>query len=140
VRPVSQTKCGSEDVPPEERGDCLPACLATLLHVGIEDVAVPYSDDEHWWDATQRALEPHGYHLVVADAECWPWGFWIAAVPSLNLVKVDGTPLPHVVVMKGHQLVWDPAIRKRYEPLTPIEDLQILRAYVLVPFEQRSAR
>lgn len=135
---LKQTKTGGPDVPPEERGDCLPACLASLLEVGISDVAIPHSDDVHWWDATQAALDPHGYYLVIADVEFWPGGWWIAAVPSLNLVKADGTPCNHVVVMRDGALAHDPALNKRYEVGTPIDKLNIIEGYVLVPHEPRS--
>jgi hypothetical protein len=135
---VTQTKTGGSSASPEERGDCLPACIASLLELDIADVAIPHNDDVHWWDATQAALEPHGFNIVVADAEYWPWGTWIAAVPSLNLTKPDGSPENHVVVMRGDELIHDPAMNKRYEIGTRLTDLKVLEAYVLVPFEPRS--
>jgi hypothetical protein len=142
VKPVQQTKRGGPNVPPEDRGDCWSAVLASLLEVDIEDVAVPHSDDPewHWWDATQRALEPHGYHCVVADTNVYPDGYWLAAVPSLNLGNYDdGRPVLHIIVMHDGDVVHDPGIGdKRYEPGTRIEDLDVRDAFVLVPHEIRS--
>jgi hypothetical protein len=132
---VAQTKRGGPGAPPEERGDCLPACLASLLEIGIEDVPVPHSDDVHWWDAVQAALKPHGYHFVIADCEYWPGGYWIAAVPSLNLTKADGSAVNHVVVMREGELVHDPSLGRRYDVGTPRDALDVIEAYVLVPFE-----
>lgn len=43
MKPVMQTKRGGSGAPPEERGDCLAACLASLLEVPIEDVPVPHN-------------------------------------------------------------------------------------------------
>lgn len=98
---------------------------------------VPHSDDPewHWWDATQRALAPLGYCAVITRADVWPDCLWIAAVPSLNLRKPDGTPIPHVVVMRDGEVAHDPGLAKRYAVGTPIEQLEVLDAFVLVPFE-----
>ena len=54
MKPVMQTKRGGEDVPPEERGDCLSAAIASILEVAIKDVPIPHSDHEeyHWWGST----------------------------------------------------------------------------------------
>lgn len=134
--PVRQTKRGGPNVPPEERGDCWDACLASLLEVPIDAVSVPHSDDpdHHWWDATREALEPHGYRAVCASISCYPDGYWIAAVPSKNL----GPGVSHVVVMLGGVVAHDPCLGARYPAGTPIEELDIKDAFVLVPREIRS--
>jgi hypothetical protein len=142
VKPVRQTKRGGPNVSPDERGDCWSACLASLLEVDIGDVPVPHSDDAewHWWDATREALAPHGYHCVVADTTVYPDGYWLAAVPSLNLGTYDdGRPVLHIIVMYDGEVVHDPGLgEKRYEPGTHIEDLDVRDAFVLVPHEIRS--
>lgn len=141
MRPVRQTKRGGPDVPPEERGDCWNACLASLLEVPIEAVPVPHSDDpeHHWWDATQEALEPHGYEVVMASWNVYPSGYWIAVVPSKNLGSYDdGTPVMHVIVMHGGEVAHDPCLGERYPAGTPIDELELNGAYVLVPLQVRS--
>jgi hypothetical protein len=140
MKPVMQTKRGGPQAPPAERGDCWDACLASILEVPITAVPVPHSDDpeHHWWDESQRALRPHGYYAVSANPAIWPDGYWIAAVPSLNLKKPDGSPVPHVVVMLGGEVAHDPCLGDRYPVGTPIEDLEMLDAFVLVPVETRS--
>ena len=135
MKPVMQTKRGGEDVPPEERGDCLSAAIASILEVAIEDVPIPHSDHEeyHWWDATQEALAIHGYIAVIADTGFVIGGWWLAGVPSLNLRKPNGAPLPHMVVMHEGKVAHDPSLGQRYEVGTPVEDLILLDAYVLAP-------
>lgn len=137
---VTQTKRGGSGVPPEERGDCWNACLASVLEVPIGDVAVEHSDDpdRHWWDDTQTVLQPHGYRVVCADRDIYPGGYWIAQVPSRNLRDADGEPEGHVIVMRDGVVAHDPSLGKRYQPGTNIDDLTVNAAYVLVPLEVRS--
>lgn len=131
---VMQTKRGGNDVPPEERGDCMPACFASILEVGIGDVAVPHAGDRHWWDEAQDAVGRHGHTLVVFDLGCgFPDAFWIAVVPSLNLKKADGSPLPHNIVMHGSDVRHDPSLGKRYETGPLPDDVEPLEGWVLVP-------
>lgn len=139
--PVKQTKRGGPDVPPEDRGDCWSACIASILEVPIEAVPVPHSDDpeHHWWDVTQRAVEPHGFEVVKADYVVYPYGYWIAGVPSLNLGRDrHGRPVPHVIVMQGGQVAHDPSLGKTFAAGTPIEEVDVFDAYVLVPLVIRS--
>lgn len=141
MKPVRQTKRGGPNVPPEERGDCWNACLASLLEVPIEAVPIPHSDDpeHHWWDETQAALAPHGYRAVCVSIDIYPSGYWVAAVPSKNLGTFDdGRPVPHVIVMHDGEVAHDPALGSTYEAGTDIGDLDLLDAFVLVPLEIRS--
>lgn len=138
MKPVMQTKRGGPDVPPEERGDCWSACLASILEVPIEVVPVPHSDDpeRHWWDITQEALEPHGYRAVCANTEIYPEGYWIAAVTSKNLgFHKDGKPVGHTIVMDGGKVAHDPCLGERYEAGTSIDELELIDGFVLVPLK-----
>lgn len=142
MKPVMQTKRGGSMVPPEERGDCWSACLASILEVAIEDVPVPHSDDpeSHWWDTTQQALAPHGYEAVQANFEgfCWPRGYWIAVVPSKNLEREDGTAEGHVIVMLDSEVAHDPCLGDRYPAGTNVGEIVVRAACLLVPLEIRS--
>lgn len=141
LKPVKQTKRGGPNVPPEERGDCWSACIASILEVPIEAVPVPHSDDEdfHWWDATQRALRPHGFEVVVGSVSIYPSGYWMAVVPSLNLGTFDdGRPVPHIIVMDGPYVAHDPSLGKCYEAGTTIDQLDVKDAYVLASLNPRS--
>lgn len=147
MKPVTQTRRGGPNVPPEERGDCFDACLASILEVDIGEVPVPHVAE--WWDAAQRAVEQHGYrvlylgeHKGTTAAALGEWlgpVYWIAGVPSLNLgTDDDGRPVGHGIVMRGGDVAHDPSLGKRY-PLGPLpDDVPILDAMVLVPLEPRA--
>jgi hypothetical protein len=135
VKPVQQTKRGGLNVPLEERGDCLNAAIASVLEVPIERVVIPWSEDEHWWDSTQRACETLGFRMVVADVQIWPDTYWLAGVPSLNLFHDDGRPVSHMIVMQGGQVAHDPCLGRRYEVGASIEEIDVTDAYVLVPLD-----
>lgn len=144
--PVTQTKRGGPDVPPEERGDCFDACLASILEVAIDEVSCPHVDD--WWGEAQRAVGRHGYRLLYVSSEptkavefaAWAGDiYWLAGVPSLNLgLSAAGEQIMHVVVMRGAELVHDPSLGQRY-PLGPVaDDFMVQDSIVLAPFEIRS--
>lgn len=147
--PVTQTKRGGPDVPPEERGDCFDACLASLLEVAIEDAPCTHDTDD-WWANTQETAARHGYRIVYVGplnqpaAEVGRWVgpvYWIAGVPSLNLGTYDdGSPVMHVVVMRGTELVHDPSLGERYPLGEPPAGFLIADAMLLVPLEIRSTR
>jgi len=131
--PVTQTKAGGADVPPEERGDCMAAAIASILELPIERVQIPHRDDEHWMDTVQRVLRPLGYAMVMANSDFWPDSYWLAGVTSLNSTYADGVPLLHMIVMKRGQVAHDPSPGRRYPVGTPRNQLAIDGAYVLVP-------
>jgi hypothetical protein len=154
--PVPQTKRGGPDAPPEERGDCFDACLASILEVPLESVHVAH--DDHWWDHAQAAAARHGYRILsVYTREHSPWEatagsladylgdvYWIAAVPSLNLgFHEDGRPVGHVIVMRGENVAHDPGVGidgAKARPLGRLpDDEQILEAMVLVPLAEAVA-
>jgi hypothetical protein len=143
---VTQTKRGGPDAPPEERGDCFDACLASVLEVPIEEVHVPHVGV--WWDHAQHAVARHGYRLIYIGGgparavELGEWFgpiYWIAGVPSLNLgTRDDGSPILHVVVMRGAEIVHDPSLGRRY-PLGPVaDDFEVQDATLLVELEPRA--
>ena len=136
-----QTKRGGEDVPPEDRGDCFMACVASILEVPLEGLPSIHDEDRHWFDIAQESVAGHGYALVTAHQHIFPWGlgdlFWLAVVPSQNLTNGKGEPLPHLVVACNHEIAHDPCLGDRYAPGTEVAD--ILRGgYVLVPLAPAS--
>lgn len=144
---VTQTKTGGPDVPPDERGDCFDACLASILEVGLADVPCPHTGD--WWEDAQAAVARHGYRIVPAATgtpltarEVGEWlgpVYWIAGVESLNLGTYDdGRPVMHVIVMRGADVVHDPSLGKRH-PLGPLpDDVAVIDVLLLVPLEPRA--
>jgi hypothetical protein len=53
MKPLTQTIFG------DKVGNCFPACIASLLEVPLESLAIDPSE-EHWLETTQIALKPHG--------------------------------------------------------------------------------
>jgi hypothetical protein len=137
VIPVPQTKRGGAGLPPEERGDCVPAALASLLEVPIDRVRIAHADDgfDAWWLRVHDALRPFGLYLLHHPAE-WPAppGYWIAGVPSLNLLE-NGEPMGHVIVMHGTNVAHDPALGRRYDRGPLPESAEVQERWVLVPYD-----
>lgn len=109
-----QTLRGGGHVPPEARGDCVPACIASIL--GLPISAIANTHGEGWWDRLQAEVARHGYCLVLLDMRFEPPpGLWIASLPSLNLpADPDGREAWHSVVARGYELVHDPSLGERY--------------------------
>lgn len=59
MKPVTQTIFG------DRVGNCFPACIASLLEVPLENLAIN-PDEQTWLETTQEALKPHGlFYLEV---------------------------------------------------------------------------
>lgn len=125
-------------MPPEERGDCVPACIASIL--GLPLNAIANTHGEGWWDRLQEEVAKHGYCLAQLDVQLEPPpGYWIAAVPSLNLpADPDGKEAWHSVIARGYDLIHDPGLGKRYDKrrwATLWTDGKIAEGWVLVPLD-----
>jgi len=60
--PVKQTKLHN---PPTTNGNCMAACLASLLEINIDDVSCFEDMDEtEWWTAMIRWLDGTGYGFM----------------------------------------------------------------------------
>ena len=111
-----QSIVGGGDAPPEERGDCVRACITSILGLPLEAVANTHG--EGWWDRLRTEVFLHGYDLAVFSPQYEPpmEAFWIATLPSLNLgPEPDGTTAEHCVVARGYTLVHDPALGDKYD-------------------------
>lgn len=133
---LSQTKAGGGHVALEERGDCVPACVASILNLPI--TAVANCHGEGWWDDLQEQCARWGYMLVIVDLrQAPPDGYWIASLPSLNLpVEPDGKQALHCVVARGCDLAHDPCLGRRYTSeswLEQLRDGRVVEGWVLVP-------
>lgn len=147
MRPVDQTKFGGETAPPDEHGNCFAACIASLLEVPLDAVpdpspTLPYAEWEAvWLDAlSKRNLWMVGLQVDPEDPEGLWWlspGFWIASIPSLNLVTENGDPDRHAVVMRGDSLAHDPSPRNRRER---VDRKDILAVRWLIPIDPAASR
>lgn len=104
MKPVFQTKF--TNVETGELGNCIAACLASLLEVGIEDI--PYFNPDDSNEVNNRKLDQllaeHGCYLA---GHVWPSkeleGYYLA---SYEVVKASG--YKHCVVCKNGKIVHDP--------------------------------
>lgn len=103
-----QTINGGFGVPPEERGDCVRACIASILDVPLKSLPNPHGN---WHAGWHDALSPLGFSMVEIDVRQWfPPGLWIAQVPSLNLRACS-----HVLVAQNDELIHDPSTGDCYD-------------------------
>jgi hypothetical protein len=107
MKPVFQTILS----PPN--GNCMAACIASILELSIEDLPNPHGKDI-WWEEWQEWLAPQNMYLINVEFEQgedgWrPPGFWIADVDSPREFKEsEGSPVAHAVVAKANKIVHDP--------------------------------
>lgn len=140
MTPVEQTLFGGPEA--EVPGNCLTACVASVLELPLGDVPhfVVYGD---WWARFVGFMREH--RLGVWDCPLIggieprflqgdrpgrivdPPGYWIAAVLSPRLVTSKGHPALHSVVMHGAKVVWDP------HPQSDMGHLGFVEAALLVP-------
>lgn len=138
TRWLRQTKSGGGNDPAAERGDCVPACIASIL--GLPITAIANCHGEGWWDRLNAEVGRYGFCLVQVDPTMVPrLGLWIASLPSLNLPpEPDGRVALHCVVARGFDLVHDPALLTRYDA-TSWDDAweagAFAEAWVLVPLD-----
>ena len=74
---------------PEAVGDCLSACLASVLDLSLDDVPVFVAEPD-WYGACCRWLEARGLALIYLHFApgSWPW------LPPTNLPLVVGGQSP----------------------------------------------
>lgn len=98
ITPVSQTRFGRE-------GNCLAACVATILGVPLETVDMSAATDCEWFATLNAKLSPLGWHVLTCDATD------TAALPP-DAIHIRAGIGPrggmHAVVYEGSTLVHDP--------------------------------
>ena len=129
-------------MPPEERGDCVPACIASILGLPID--AIDNTHGEGWWDRLQAEVGRYGYCIAVLDIKLEPPpGYWIASLPSLNLPpEPDGRQPWHSVVARGYELIHDPCLGRQYDAETwtqAWEADKLAEGWVLAPLDPASS-
>lgn len=120
--PVEQRELGGPDS--DRRGDCLNACVASLLELPYSHVPYFNLHGEAWWSLLLEFFESHGYGIwriplwgetlpklrstKLLNHVINPPGYWIASVKSPRLKEADGEPALHAVVMYETGVAWDP--------------------------------
>lgn len=116
--PVEQRTLGGDTAMAGERGDCLRACVASIFERRWDEVP-HFVAHEDWWERWNRWTEEQGFVLRTAwhstpdDDKTRLNGhpgdiYWIANVLSPRLVRDDGEPGWHSVVMFAGDVAWDP--------------------------------
>jgi hypothetical protein len=97
VKPVQQKVLG----PPG--GDCLRACVASILELDIDEL--PNFHGDGWWDRWVAWGEARGLDFCCYAPEDLPpeAEYWIAGPDSPRIPDVK-----HAVVVNGGEIVWDP--------------------------------
>lgn len=95
MKPVDQSTFG---VP---TGNCLSACIASLLNLPIEEV--PHFGDVGQYEALTAWLAPRGMYPV-----CFPIAAEDAGPSGLHLVGGQSARGSHVVIGRGSIMVHDP--------------------------------
>lgn len=125
MKPVMQTTFGFPG------GNCFSACVASLLHLPIEDVPYFMGADDKWWDMFLAWLEPRGYYAICfplrAD-QALPGYYVLSGRSPRGTADAD----LHSVVARGLKIVHDPSPEPRRGELLSRED-----AIVLVPLDPR---
>ena len=134
----TQTLLGGEDVPMDERGDCVRAALTSILGLPLD--AVENVQGLDWWQRWQEFVGGYGFELLVIYPKQMfepPAGFWLAVVPSLTM---NGN---HCVVAKGRALHHDPGMALHYTDAewdALWEGERVLEGWLLVPFDPAAFR
>lgn len=120
MKPVYQTRFGGSDAPPEEQGNCIAACLASIFEVSIE--SVPDLHESNWWDVLINWSQQFGVtpiYISPVKSVLFPNTFYVLGVKSRTLANPEDG---HAVVAWGNTIVHDPNSRSTkgewndYEP------------------------
>ncbi len=97
MKPIYQTKTGTQ-------GNCLAACLASILELRITDVPRFSLKDRSWVIKIHRLLEPFGLSVVLCDPTLYtvPHGY------AIGIHKKEDSKSTHAVVYLNGLVVHDP--------------------------------
>lgn len=132
MKEVYQTLYGGGDSPPQERGDCYKACVASILELPMDEVPdyqeMPLEDAEAWRQAWKDWFADCGLYLMAFATEGYlppesPPGYYIGHL------KLPPHGIWHSVVCYNGEVVHDPmGPNRRYDP----EDVEIYEVFCLI--------
>lgn len=91
-----------------EAGDCLMACVASILEIELEEL--PLIPDREWFPIFEKALRDRGYHVLVVELgtpPIAPRGYCIGIGPSPR-TKPEEKTTDHACVLLDGDVVHDP--------------------------------
>ncbi len=94
----------------KEKGDCVRACVASILEIKNDDNFYKIKEGSGWILPLYNKLEEWGLRLNGDKDAIWRSGYWIASVPSKNFKEVS-----HAIVMKDSKVSFDPSTHKKYK-------------------------
>lgn len=116
MKPVDQTKFGYPE------GNCLMACVASILEVGLDDLpdlfercciqrddGVFWEGGEYWLDVLQEGVEALGWTATWSPPlDVYPTEYAIAGGPAGRAFDEAGKDVGHCVVYFDGVMVHDP--------------------------------
>lgn len=98
-----------------EHGDCMRACLTSMLDLPNDPKKVPLPGATGFFPPAFKFFREFGLALCYEQRAMWRNGYWMASVKSKNFK--DGS---HAIVMFGDKVAWDPSTHKRYRTGTSL--------------------
>jgi len=138
MKPVMQTKFTTVDQ--SVHGNCLAACLASLLEVPLEQVPALEDMGTEWFGVMYEFLNQHGYDYLGTkytgpSLNPFWWEFLLEAQPGVNGYLIVGGKSPREWVTRGHAVIYkDGAMVHDPHPsnagLTEVEHVMLIRRKV----------
>jgi len=87
-----------------ENGNCMAACVASILELPLPTMPNPHGDDGAWYHEWIAFLKPHNLQILIfqAGGEVRPWGY------SILCGKSPRGDWNHCVVCYNGEMVHDP--------------------------------
>lgn len=117
--PVTQTRFYDPDAPPDrQRGNCLSAVVASLMHLPIEAVPnfvqedVDSDGEKNWWQSFWYFVHEHGHHVVLLRDDSQPRSPFPLPEPAEPYAVSGVSPrdplVHHIVIYQDGRMVHDP--------------------------------
>jgi len=98
MKKVYQTRFG------KPKGNCILACIASVLEVELSEVPDILADNEKWWEIINNWAESYGYILMPVEFKDYK-----DTPPCYCILGGKGeNGIPHAVVGFGAECVHDP--------------------------------
>lgn len=116
-RPTKQNKFGTE-------GNCLPAVIATMFDVCIDDVPGFSSEGENWSFGMSRWMQKKfNKYVVPSRTEGLDHaGLFGNSLMMVSIISTNPAVERHMVIVQGDRIVFNPMVGEVNTPLLPRMD------------------